>query len=71
VAREIHQRTLARISGSRVSVHLCVHVGQVETRQGPDGVEITGGPLTDTAGWVVRDASGFAVTPEASRACST
>jgi tRNA A-37 threonylcarbamoyl transferase component Bud32 len=67
LARELHQRTQARAAGSNVSVHLCVHVGQVETRQGPDGPEITGGPLADTAGWVVRDASGLAVTPEASR----
>jgi serine/threonine-protein kinase len=71
VARELHQRTQARASGSHVNVHLCVHAGQVETRQGPDGVEITGGPLADTAGWVVRDASGLAVTHEALRTCST
>ncbi|WP_224365112.1 serine/threonine-protein kinase [Hyalangium versicolor] len=71
VARELHQRTQERVAGSSVSVHLCVHVGQVETRQGPDGIEITGGPLTDTAGWVLRDTSGFAMTPESRRACIT
>jgi serine/threonine-protein kinase len=71
MARELHKRTQVRTAGSHVSVHLCVHVGQVETRQGPDGAEITGGPLADTAGWVVRDASGLAVTHEANRACST
>jgi serine/threonine-protein kinase len=69
-ARKLHQRAQAQAAGSRVSVHLCVHVGQVETRQGTDGIEITGGPLADTAGWVVRDASGFATTPEAQRACA-
>ncbi|MBN1204960.1 MAG: serine/threonine protein kinase [Myxococcaceae bacterium] len=68
-ARELHRQAQARVSGSRASVQLCVHVGQVETRQGPDGTEIVGGPLTDTAGWVVRDASGFAMTADASCAC--
>jgi serine/threonine protein kinase len=71
VARELHQRTQARAAGSKVNVHVCVHVGQVETRQGAEGVEITGGPLADTGGWVVRDASGLAVTPDALRVCST
>ncbi len=71
VARDLSQRTQARAAGSPVSIHLCVHVGHVETRQGPDGPEITGGPLADTAGWVVRAASGLAVTPEASRLCSS
>ncbi|WP_224365111.1 serine/threonine-protein kinase [Hyalangium versicolor] len=68
-ARELHQRAQARVADSRASVHLCVHLGQVDTRQGPGGIEITGGPLTDTAGWIVRDASGFAMTPETQRAC--
>ena len=70
VARELHQQAQARLAGSRIRVHLCVHVGLVEARQGPAGVEITGGPLADTAGWVVRDASGFATTHEARRACT-
>ena len=70
VARELHQHAQARLAGSRVRVHLCAHVGLVEARQGPAGVEITGGPLADTAGWVVRDASGFATTHEARRACT-
>jgi tRNA A-37 threonylcarbamoyl transferase component Bud32 len=70
-AREFHQRAQARAAGSRVSVHLCSHVGQVEARQGPDSIEITGGPLADTAGWVVRDVSGFALTPEARRDCAS
>jgi serine/threonine-protein kinase len=68
-ARELHRHAQARLSGSRVSVQLCAHVGQVETRPGPDGIEITGGPLTDTAGWVVRDTSGFATTADARRVC--
>jgi serine/threonine protein kinase len=71
VARELHKHAQERTSGSRVNVRLCVHVGQVEARKGADGIEITGGPLADTAGWVVRDASGFAMTPEARRACNT
>ncbi len=70
-AREFHLRAQERVAGSRVSVHICVHVGLVETRQGPDNIEITGGPLADTAGWVVRDASGFAITPDARRACAS
>jgi serine/threonine-protein kinase len=53
-----------------VSVHTCVHVGQVDARRGPDGLDITGGPLADIAGWVVRDASGFGVTPSAARVCT-
>jgi serine/threonine protein kinase len=69
VARELHQHAQERVAGSRVSVHLCVHVGHMEARQGPDGIEITGGPLADTAGWLVREASGVALTPEARRAC--
>ncbi len=69
-ARELHERARARAAGSRVSVHTCVHVGQVDARRGPDGIDITGGPLADIAGWVVRDASGFGVTPSAARACA-
>ncbi len=70
LARELHQHARHRVAGSRVSVHLCAHIGQVEARQGPDGTEVSGGPLADTAGWLVRDASGFATTPHALRACA-
>ena len=69
-ARELHQRARKLAAGTRVSVHCCVHVGQVDARRGPEGLDITGGPLADIAGWVVRDASGFGVTPSAARACS-
>jgi serine/threonine-protein kinase len=69
IARELHQHAQERVADSRVSVHLCAHVGQVEARQGPDGIEITGGPLADTTDWLVRDASGFAITPQALRTC--
>ena len=69
-ARELHQRAQTLTAGSRVSVRTCVHVGQVDARQGPEGIEITGGPLADIAGWVVRDASGLAVTPAAARVCA-
>jgi eukaryotic-like serine/threonine-protein kinase len=70
LARELHQRARDRVADARVSVQACVHVGQVEARQGSEGLEITGGPLTDIAGWVLRDTSGFALTPSASRACA-
>jgi eukaryotic-like serine/threonine-protein kinase len=70
VARELHQHTQARVAKSPVSVHVCVHVGQVEARGDADGIEITGGPLADTAGWVIRDASGFTLTHDARRTCS-
>ena len=70
MARELHQRAQARAAGTRVSVHACIHVGQVDARRGPEGIEVTGGPLADIAGWVVRDASGFGITPSAARACS-
>ncbi|WP_369945996.1 serine/threonine-protein kinase [Vitiosangium sp. GDMCC 1.1324] len=67
-ARELHQRAQARAAGTRVSVRACAHVGQVDARRGPEGIEVTGGPLADIAGWVVRDTSGFGVTPSAARA---
>ncbi|WP_239470090.1 serine/threonine-protein kinase [Archangium violaceum] len=69
-ARELHRRAQERAAGTRVSVHACAHVGQVDARRGPDGLEVTGGPLADIAGWVVRDASGLGITPSAARACS-
>jgi len=69
-ARQLHERARAHAAGTSVSVHTCVHVGQVDARRGPDGIDITGGPLADIAGWVVRDASGFGVTPSAARACA-
>jgi len=70
VARELHQHAQARVAESPVSVHVCVHVGQVEARGAAEGIEITGGPLADTAGWVLRDAGGFALTHDARRTCS-
>jgi eukaryotic-like serine/threonine-protein kinase len=48
-----------------VNVRACVHVGQVDARRGPEGIDVTGGPLADIAGWVVRDASGLGITPAA------
>jgi serine/threonine-protein kinase len=69
-ARELHRRAQERAAGTPVSVHACAHVGQVDARRGPDGIEVTGGPLADIAGWVVRDANGLGVTPSAARACS-
>ncbi|WP_373371811.1 serine/threonine-protein kinase [Archangium lansingense] len=69
-ARALHQHAQKLAAGTRVSVHACVHVGQVDARRGPEGLDITGGPLADIAGWVVRDASGFGITPSAARACS-
>ncbi len=69
-ARELHRRARERAAGTPVSVYACAHVGQVDARRGPDGLEVTGGPLADIAGWVVRDASGLGVTPSAARACS-
>lgn len=70
IARGLHQYAQTRVANSPVSVHVCVHVGQVEARGNAAGIEITGGPLADTAGWVLRDASGFALTHEARRTCS-
>lgn len=69
--REFYQRAQERVFGSGVSIHVCVHVGQVEARQGAEGLEITGGPLADTEGWVVRARSGFATTLEVNRACAS
>ncbi|HSP79460.1 MAG TPA: serine/threonine protein kinase, partial [Myxococcaceae bacterium] len=69
LARELHRRATDKAAGSRVSVHACVHVDQVNARHGPDGLEITGGPLADIAGWALRSSSGFSLTPSASRAC--
>jgi len=67
-ARQMHERAQARARGTRVSVQSCAHVGQVDARRGPEGIDITGGPLTDIADWSVRDASGFGITPAATRA---
>ncbi|WP_434386751.1 serine/threonine-protein kinase [Melittangium boletus] len=67
-ARRMHERARELARGTRVSVHSCVHVGQVDARRGPEGIDITGGPLTDITDWSVRDASGFGITPAASRA---
>jgi len=69
-ARELHQRARAHATGSPVSVNACVHVGQVDARRGPDGIEVTGGPLADIAGWVVRDANGLGITASAARTCA-
>jgi serine/threonine-protein kinase len=70
MARELHRQLQARLQGSRLGLHLCAHVGDVEMRQAPEGLEITGGPLTDVAGWVVRNDRELALTPAASRACA-
>jgi tRNA A-37 threonylcarbamoyl transferase component Bud32 len=68
MARGLHQRARAQAAGSPVRIQACVHVGQVDARHGADGIEVTGGPLADIAGWVVRDASGLGLTPAATRA---
>jgi serine/threonine-protein kinase len=68
-ARELYQRAQKLVADTRVSVQACVHVGQVDARRGPEGLDITGGPLADIAGWVVRDASGLGITPSVARAC--
>ncbi|WP_095984364.1 serine/threonine-protein kinase [Cystobacter fuscus] len=67
-AHQLHERAQARARGTRVSVRACVHVGQVDARRGPEGIDITGGPLADIAGWVVRDTNGLGITPAAARA---
>ncbi|MET0404115.1 MAG: protein kinase, partial [Cystobacter sp.] len=66
--RRLHTRARERAAGTPVSVSACVHVGQVDARRGPEGIDVTGGPLADIAGWVVHDESGVGITPAAARA---
>lgn len=72
-ARELRRRAQAlaeAVPGARARVHVCVHVGPVEAREEAGALEVLGGPLTDVAEWVARDASGFRVTPAAAQALS-
>jgi hypothetical protein len=49
-------------------VHLCMHLGQAETRGESGESEVVGGPVTDVGAWRLRAADGFALTPAASLA---
>ncbi|AKF79667.1 protein kinase [Myxococcus fulvus 124B02] len=46
-------------------VHLCLHLGQAETRGDTGESEIVGGPVTDVSAWRLRGPEGFALTPAA------
>ncbi|MCP3135825.1 serine/threonine-protein kinase [Pyxidicoccus xibeiensis] len=49
-------------------VHLCIHLGQAETRGDSGESEVVGGPVTDVGAWKLRTEEGFALTPAASLA---
>ncbi|NMO22475.1 serine/threonine protein kinase [Pyxidicoccus fallax] len=49
-------------------VHLCMHLGQAETRGDSGESEVVGGPVTDVGAWRLRTPDGFALTPAASLA---
>ena len=49
-------------------VHLCMHLGQAETRGDSAESEVVGGPVTDVGTWRLRAADGFVLTPAASLA---
>ncbi|GHG98109.1 serine/threonine-protein kinase [Comamonas sp. JC664] len=49
-------------------VHLCIHLGQAETRGDAQESEVVGGPVTDVGTWRLRSPDGFALTPAASLA---
>jgi serine/threonine-protein kinase len=49
-------------------VHLCMHLGQAETRGDSGEAEVVGGPVTDVGAWRLRSPDGFALTPAASLA---
>ncbi|MBZ4415417.1 serine/threonine-protein kinase [Myxococcus sp. RHSTA-1-4] len=49
-------------------VHLCMHLGQAETRGDLAESEVVGGPVTDVGAWRLRTPDGFALTPAASLA---
>jgi serine/threonine-protein kinase len=49
-------------------VHLCMHLGQAETRGDSAESEVVGGPVTDVGAWRLRGPGGFALTPAASLA---
>jgi serine/threonine-protein kinase len=66
-ARALHQRAQELAPSAQVRVHACMHVGLVEVRGDAGAEEVLGGPLTDVAEWVSRDASGFCTTREVSR----
>ncbi|MFY2562467.1 serine/threonine-protein kinase [Corallococcus terminator] len=47
------------------TVHLCLHLGQAETRGDTGESEVVGGPVTDVGAWRLRGPEGFALTPAA------
>lgn len=67
-ARALHESAQASAPHARVRLYTCVHVGLVEAREEAGTVEVVGGPLTDVAEWVARDASGLRLTPAATQA---
>jgi serine/threonine-protein kinase len=66
--RALYRRARVLAAGARVRVHACLHVGPVEVRLEADTLEVLGGPLTEVAEWVARDAQGLRLTDAAAHA---
>ena len=65
LARALHAEALAGASGRRIRVRVAVHADLARIRAGPEGPEVLGGPLCETARWLPAG-EGFSATPQAS-----
>jgi serine/threonine-protein kinase len=59
LGRALHDR----LAGAGGGVAVIVHAGEATVSEGSGGIEITGGPVCETAGWVTPEAAGFYATP--------
>jgi len=65
LARALHAEALAGASGRRIRLRVAVHADLARIRAGPEGPEVLGGPLCETARWLPAG-EGFSATPQAS-----
>ncbi|MBJ6761456.1 serine/threonine protein kinase [Myxococcaceae bacterium JPH2] len=66
--RALHADAQRLADAARSRVHLCLHLGEVETRGEAGESEVVGGPVTDVGAWQTRAPGGFAVTRPAQAA---
>jgi serine/threonine-protein kinase len=64
LARAAHAEAVAGAAGRPLRVRVAVHADLARLREGPDGTEVLGGPVCDTARWAPA-ADGFLATPQA------
>ncbi|WP_338870699.1 serine/threonine-protein kinase [Myxococcus stipitatus] len=65
-ALRLLQQTAQKLAEpAQARVHLCLHLGQAETRGDSTESEVVGGPVTDVGAWRLRGPDGFALTPAA------